>query len=164
MEEKLIQHSRINHGGLCREDLYTVINMVLDIKKVEYFNIIVDGNAGEGYKLLSMFATLGISLLAFKAIPVDRSRTQFSLFPNDSSKMTEGAKKAGLIIEGPNTAILVKSNSDEPGECADIHKRLSHAGINVYESIGIADIKGSYGVILCIKQEDCEKAIAALKE
>ena len=128
--------------------------MAIEIKKVEYFNIIVDGNAGEAYKLLSTFANLGISLLAFKAIPVDRRDTQFSLFPNNSSKMIDGAKKVGLIIDGPHTAILIKSNSDEPGECADIFKRLSQVDINVNESSGIADIKDSYGVVLYLKKEE----------
>lgn len=138
--------------------------MAIEIKKVEYFNIIVDGNAGVAYKLLSTFANLGISLLAFKAIPVDKKRAQFSLFPNDSSEMKNGAKKAGLIIDGPHTAILIKSNNDEPGECANIFKKLSQVDINVNESSGIADIWDSYGVVLYLEKEDCEKAITALKE
>ena len=46
---------------------------------------------------------------------------------------------------------------------ADIYEKLSQADINVYESTGIANIKGSYGVVLYLKQEDCEKAMEALK-
>jgi hypothetical protein len=137
--------------------------MALDIKKVEYFNIIVDGNAGEAYQLLSIFAEVGIGLLAFKAVPVEDRRTRFSLFPDDSSKMKAGAKKAGLNLDGPHAAVVIKSYSDEPGECAGIFKKLSQANINVYESSGIADIKDSYGVVLYMEQEDCEKAMAALK-
>jgi len=137
--------------------------MALEIKKVEYFNITIGGNAGEAYRLLSTFADVGVSLLAFKAIPVENNRTQFSLFPNDSSKMKDGAKKAKLNLDGPHAALIIKSNSDEPGECAGIFKKLSHVNINVYESGGIADIKDSYGVVLYLKQEDCEKALAALK-
>lgn len=138
--------------------------MAIEIKKVEYFNITIDSNAGEAYKLLSTFADFGISLLAFKAIPVEIKRTQFSLFPNNSSKMKDGAKKAGINLDGPNAALIIKSNSDEPGECAGIFEKLSQADINVYESSGIADIKDSYGVILYLKQEDCEKALATLKD
>jgi hypothetical protein len=135
--------------------------MALEIKKVEYFNILIESTAGEAYELLSKFAKSGIGLLAFKAIPVGH-KTQFSLFPNDSPKMKVEAKKAGVNLDGPHTALLIKSNSDEPGECAGIFKRLSLANINVSESSGIADIYDSYGVVLYIKQEDCEKAIAAL--
>ncbi len=137
--------------------------MALEIKKVEYFNILVDNNAGEAYELLSKFAKVGISLLAFKAIPVEHKQTQFSLFPNDSSKMKDEAKKAGINLDGPHAALIIKSNSDEPGECAGIFKKLSQVDINVSESSGIADIYDSYGVVLYLKQGDCEKALAALK-
>ena len=138
--------------------------MALEIKKVEYFNIIIDSNTGEAYKLLSNFANNGVSLLAFKAIPAGQNRTQFSLFPDNSSKMTDGAKKAGLNLDGPHASLIIKSNSDEPGECADIFNKLSRIDINIYESSGIADIYDSYGVVLYLKQEDCEKAIAVLTE
>jgi hypothetical protein len=137
--------------------------MALDIKKVEYYNITVDGYAGEGYKLLSVFAGVGVNLLAFKAVPVEPKRTRFSIFPDDSSKMKNGAKKAGLNLDGPHSALIVKGYDDESGECANIHEKLSQAGIDVCESSGIANIKGSYGVVLYLKQEDCEKAMAALE-
>ena len=137
--------------------------MALEIKKVEYFNITIDNNAGEAYKLLSTFADIGISLLAFKAVSVENKRTRFSLFPNDSSKMKDEAKKAGLNLDGPHAAVIIKSDSDEPGECAGIFKKLSQVDINVIEYCGIADIKDSYGIILYLKQEDCGKALAALK-
>jgi hypothetical protein len=135
----------------------------LDIKKVEYYNITVDGNAVEGYKLLAVFASVGVNLLAFKAAPFEHMCTRFSLFPDNSLKMKDGAKKAGLDLDGPYYALIVKGYDDESGECANIHEKLSQAGINVYESSGIANIKGSYGVILYLKPEDCEKAMMALE-
>ena len=137
--------------------------MALDIKRVEYYNIIVEGNAAEGFKLLSVFAGAGVNLLAFKAIPVESKRTQFSLFPGDSSKMNDGAKNAGLDMDGPHTALIVKGYDDQSGECANVHEKLSQAGIDVYESSGIANIKGSYGIILYLNQEDCERAMVALE-
>ena len=136
--------------------------MAFDIKRVEYYNITVEDHAGEGSKLLSLFASVGVSLLAFKAVPLGPMRTQFTLFPNDGLKMTDGAKKAGLELDGPHSALLIQGD-DESGALADIYEKLSQADIHVYESSGIANIKGSYGVILYLKQEDCEKAIAALK-
>lgn len=137
--------------------------MSLDIKKVEYYNITVDGHAGEGSKLLSVFAGVGVNLLAFKAVPVEHMRTRFSLFPDDGLKMTDGAKKAGLTLDGPHSALLIKGYDDESGALAGIYEKLSQADINVYESSGIANIKGSYGVVLYFKQEDYEKAVAALE-
>lgn len=143
--------------------MYIVESMALDIHKVEYFNITVEGNAAEGFKLLSVFAGAGVNLLAFKAVPVESNRTQFSLFPDDSSKMNDGAKKAGLDLDGPHPALIVKGYDDQSGECANVHEKLSQAGIDVYESSGIANIKGSYGIILYLNQEDCEKAMVALE-
>lgn len=137
--------------------------MTLDFKKVEYYNITVDSYAGEGSQLLSAVAGFGVNLLAFKAVPAEPMRTQFSLFPDDSLKMNDGAKKAGLNLDGPHFALLIKGYDDESGALADIYEKLSQADIHVYESSGIANIKGSYGVVLYLKQEDCEKALEALK-
>ncbi len=135
--------------------------MALDIKKVEYFNVTVGDHAGEGAKLLSVFAGVGISLLAFKAVPLEPGRTRFTLFPNDGSKMAVGAKKAGLELDGPHPALLIQGD-DESGALADIYEKLSQADIRVDESSGIADINGGYGVVLYLRQEDCKRAAAAL--
>jgi hypothetical protein len=135
--------------------------MAFDIERVEYFNITVDGNVREGSKLLSIFASVGISLLAFKAVPLASNRTRFTLFPNDPSKMIDGAKKAGLKLDGPCSALIIQGD-DESGALADIYEKLSRAGIKVNESSGIANIKGWYGVVLYFEQADCEKAADAL--
>ncbi|MBN1538185.1 MAG: hypothetical protein JW908_15715 [Anaerolineales bacterium] len=137
--------------------------MTLDIKKVEYYNTIIGDHAGEASKLLSVFAGVGISLLAFKAVPLEPGQAKFSLFPNDGVKMTEGAKKAGLTLDGPHSALLIEGD-DESGALADIYEKLSEANIKLNESYGIADIKGSYGVVLYLEREDCEKALAALQK
>jgi hypothetical protein len=136
--------------------------MALDIKQVEYYNVTVDGHVGEGSKLLSVFADVGISWFAFKAVPVGIKRTQFTLFPNDGSKMTDAAKKAGLTLDGPYAALIVEGG-DESGALADIYETLAQADIDVYEATGIANIKDSYGVVLYLKQEDCARAMAVLK-
>jgi hypothetical protein len=137
--------------------------MAFDIKRVEYYYITVEDKAGEGFKLLSVFAGVGVNLLAFEAVPLGPMRTQFTLFPDDGLKMTDGAKKAGLTLDGPHSALLIKGDNDEPGALAGIYEKLSKADINVYASNGIADIKGGYGVILYFKQQDYEKSVAALE-
>ena len=136
--------------------------MAFDIKRVEYYNTTVEDQAGAASKLLSLFAGVGVSLLAFKAVPVEPRSTRFTLFPDDGLKMTAGAKKAGLKLDGPHPALLIQGD-DESGALADIYEKLSQADIHVSESGGIADIKGGYGVILYLKPEDCEKAVAALE-
>ena len=136
--------------------------MAFDIKRVEYYYITFEDKVGEGFKLLSVFADVGVNLLAFEAVPLGPMRAQFTLFPDDNLKMTEGAKKAGLTLDGPHSALLVQGD-DESGALAGIYEKLSQADINVYASNGIAAIKGGYGVILYFKQKDYEKAVAALE-
>lgn len=138
--------------------------MALDIKRVEYYNITIEDHTRGGAKLLSLFARVGINLLAFKAVPVGPMHIQFSLFSDDASKMNEVAKKAGLHLDGPHYALLIKGYDDESGALADIYEKLSQANIEVSESSGIADIQRSYGVILYLKREGCEKAIVALEK
>ncbi len=138
--------------------------MVLDINKAEYYNFITEGNAVEGFKLLSIFADAGVNLLAFKAVPIGSNQTKFSIFPDDILKMKAGAQNAGLDLDGPYTSIIVKGYGDVPGECANTHEKLAQAGIEVFESIGLANIKDSWGIVFCIKQKDCKKAMAILKD
>ena len=136
--------------------------MALDIKRVEYYNISINGQIADASKLLSTIVGAGVDFHAFKAIPLGPNRTQFTLFAKDSSKMTDGAKKSGLNLEGPYSALLIKGD-EKSGALADIYKKLSQAGIQVGEACGIADINAGYGVILYLKQEDCGKAVTALE-
>lgn len=135
--------------------------MAFDIERTEYFNFTVTNHAEDSYKLLSVFASVGISLLAFKAISVESGRIRFTLFPNDTFKMAAAAKKAGLEIDGPHSALIVEGD-DESGALADIFDRLAQAEIDMHESSGIADIKGGFGVVFYLDEEDYEKAAAVL--
>ncbi len=136
--------------------------MALNILQVEYYNITVEDQITNASKLLSTIAGAGVDFHAFKAIPVKPNRTQFTLFAKNSSKMTDGAKKSGLKLDGPYFALLIKGD-EKSGALADIYKKLSRAGIQVDEACGIADINAGYGVILYLKQEDCGKAMTVLK-
>lgn len=137
--------------------------MAFDIKRVEFYDTTVEGHAGEASKLLFLLAGLGVNLLTYKAVSLEPMRTRFTLASNDGFRMTDGAKRAGLKLDGPHNGLLIQGNDDEPGALADIYEKLSRAGVDVSESSGIANIKGSYGVVLYLKQEDCDKAIAALE-
>ena len=76
--------------------------MALGIRKVEYYYTAVEDRVGEEFKLLSLVAGFGVSLLAFKAVPLGPTRMQFTLFPDDAARMTAGARKAGLKLDGPH--------------------------------------------------------------
>jgi hypothetical protein len=136
--------------------------MALEILQVEYYNITVEGQIANATELLSTIVGAGVDFHAFKAIPVEPHRTQFTLFAKDSSKMTDSAKKSGLKLDGPYSAVLIKGD-EKAGALAEIYKKLSRAGIQVDEACGIADINAGYGVLLYLKQEDCDKAMSVLK-
>ncbi|HTP11760.1 MAG TPA: hypothetical protein VMP08_26080 [Anaerolineae bacterium] len=135
--------------------------MALDILQVEYYNITVEDQITTAATLLSTIAAAGVDFHAFKAIPVEPNRTQFTLFAKDSSKLTAGAKKSGLELAGPYSALFIKGD-EKAGALADIYKKLSQAGIQVGEACGIADINAGYGVILYLEQDDCGKAMTVL--
>jgi hypothetical protein len=136
--------------------------MASEILQIEYYNITVNGQITDASKLLSTIAGAGVDFHAFKAIPLEPNRTQFTLFAKNGSKMTDGAKKSGLKLDGPYSALLIKGD-EKPGALAGIYRKLSLAGIQVNEASGIADINAGYGVILYLNQEDCGKAVAALE-
>ena len=135
--------------------------MTLKYRKVEYYNITVQGHIAEGSRLLTTIAGAGVDFLAYKAIPLEQNRTRFTLFPIEGSKMTAGAMKAGLKLDGPYSAVII-TGDEKPGALAEIYSKISQAGIQIEESSGIAHINGGYGVVLYLKQEDCDKAMAAL--
>ena len=135
--------------------------MTLKYRKVEYYNIAVQGHIAEGSRILTTIADAGVDFLAYKAIPLEQNRTQFTLFPIEGSKMIAGARQAGLNLDGPYSAVII-TGDEKPGALAEIYGVLSQAGIQVEESSGIAHINGGYGVVLYLRQEDCDKAMAAL--
>ena len=135
--------------------------MALKYRKVEYYNVAVQGHIAEGSKLLHAIADAGVDFLAYKATPLGQNRTQFTLFPKDCAIMTAGALKKGLKLDGPYSAVII-TGDEEPGALAEIYRKLSQAGIHVEESSGIAHINGGYGVVLHLKQEDCDRAMVAL--
>ena len=137
--------------------------MALDILQIEYYNVTVDEQIAKASQLLSTIAGAGVDFHAFKAIPVKSNKTRFTLFAKDSSKMTDGAKKSGLELDGPYSAVLIKGD-EEAGALAEIYKKLSQAGIQVDEACGIADINAGYGVVLYLSREDSDRAITILQE
>ena len=135
--------------------------MALEYRKAEYYNITVEGHIAEGSKILDIIAGAGVDFSAFKATPLGQNRTRFTLFPVDGSMMTSETITKSLELDGPYSAVII-TGDEKPGALAEIYRKLSEAGIRVEESSGIAHINGGYGVVLQLKQEDCDKAMAAL--
>jgi hypothetical protein len=135
--------------------------MPFTIQRVEYFYTTVKDQPGEAYKLLNLLADMGINQLAFSAIPTGPNSTQLAIFPEDPAKLANLAKTAGMNLDGPHHALLIRGD-DELGALAGIHQKLYEAGINVYASSGVTDGQGSYGYLIYIKEEDFDRAAQTL--
>lgn len=136
--------------------------MAFSIRRADYYYIMVEAEAGEGYRLLSRFAELGINLLAFTAIPFGPMRAQLTLFPEDPLRMEDAAKKAGIAVDGPHPALLVQGD-DKLGVLAEIHEKLYDANVHVFASSGVSDGRGGYGYVIYVRPEEYERAAEALE-
>jgi hypothetical protein len=131
--------------------------MSVTVRGVDYFYVMVKDRPGEAFRLLSALAAVEVNLLAFNAIPMGPEHTQLVLFPDSSERLIRAAEKVGLLLTGPERAVLVQGD-DRLGALADIHLKLFDAQINVYASSGVTDGRGGYGYIMYVRPEDFHKA------
>jgi hypothetical protein len=143
-------------------DVVQGAKMAFKIRRVQYFNATVRDQPGEAYKLLTLLADLGINLVGFTAIPVGPTQTHLTMFPEDGAKMADAAKKSGLVLDGPNRALLVQGE-DQLGALAAIHEKLYQAKVNVYASMAVASAADSYGYVIYVRPEEYERAATALE-
>jgi hypothetical protein len=131
------------------------------IRAVEYYYANVHDELGAAYRVLRQVAERGINLLAFTAVPIGPSLAQFSLFPEDPNKLVAEATAAGLALDGPHHALLVRGD-DELGALAGVHERLLNGGVDIYASAGVTDAAGSFGYVVYVREDQFAKAVSAL--
>ncbi len=136
--------------------------MAYTIRAVDYYTTTVQDQPGEAYKLLSQLAEVGINLLAFTAVPIGPSRAHLTLFADDDELLLETARRANMALDGPTPAILVQGD-DSLGALAQIHEKLARAEVNVFASSAVTDGRGSYGYVIYVRPEECERATWALE-
>jgi hypothetical protein len=136
--------------------------MSSEVRRVQYFYATVRGAPDEAFEILTHLAGQGVNLLALNTMPLGPDATQLTLFPEDSGKLQDAARAAGLPLEGPHSALLVQG-ADELGAIARVHAQLHRAGVNVYASNAVTDGRGYYGYVLYMRPQDSEKAAAVLK-
>lgn len=136
--------------------------MATTIRRVNYYYCSVEDQPGESYKILSFLANVGVNLIAFTCVPTGPLRTQFTLFPEDPSKLQVEAKKANLQIDGPNPAFLILGD-DEIGALVEIHQKLFKANVNVYSSNAVTDGRGGFGYVLYVNADQFKRAAEVLE-
>jgi hypothetical protein len=131
------------------------------IRGVEYYYANVRDELGAAYRFLSQLAELGVDLLAFTAVPSGPARAQFTLVPTDTGRLLAQARVAGLPLDGPYHAFLVQGD-DELGALANVHEQLTKAGVDIFASSGVSDGRGAFGYLVYVREDQFEKATAAL--
>ena len=132
------------------------------IRRVDYFHATVKDSVGAGYRLLSELAAEGGNLVALNAVPTGPTSVQMMLFPKEPELLLRTASKTGLVLTGPQQALLVQGD-DRLGALAEVHRRLFDAGVSVYSSTAVTGGEGSYGYLVYLKSDDVEKAAATLE-
>ena len=136
--------------------------MGVHIRRADYYYVMVKDRPGEAYRLLTLLAQQGVDLLAFSAVPLGGEATQLVLFPVDTSLFMKASGMAGLHAEGPQRDFLITVD-DQLGACAEIHKKLAEAQINVFSSSGVTDDRGGFGYVIHLRAEDYERAAKVLE-
>jgi hypothetical protein len=135
--------------------------MSASITPVQYFYANVKDRPGEAYGFLSTLSGSGVNLLAFNAVPLGWNTTQLVLFPDDPGTLVRAAAASGLVLSGPERAILVQGD-DELGALVDVHRQLFEAGVNVLASNGVTDGEGRYGYVIYVRADTFDDAVRVL--
>ena len=131
------------------------------VRRVQYFYATVRGEPDEAFEVLGHLAGQGVNLLALNTMPLGPDAMQLTLFPADAPKLLDAAKAAGMVLEGPHSALLVQGE-DELGVLAKLHSQLHRAGVQVYASSAVTDGRGFYGTVLYMRPQDADRAASVL--
>jgi hypothetical protein len=135
--------------------------MALNVRKAEYFYIRIENSRERAWELLAQLASEDVSLLAFSAVPFGPDYVELTIFPDRSDVFIQLAKSLGLVVAGPQHALLVQGD-DQLGALADIQRMLLEADVEIYASSGVTDGSGHFGYVIYFKEADHERAARAL--
>ena len=136
--------------------------MAYSIEGTEYYRATIPVGPEDAYEFLTVLAELGVNLQAFTAVPSGPDHVQLTLFSEDPSRLGAESRRAGLALDGPHPAILVRGD-DELGALAKVHRRLADASIAIYASSGMAAGEGSFGYLVYVREDQFGDAMRALK-
>ena len=135
--------------------------MAYTVRRIDYFYAMVSETPETGYRVLSELSQQGVNLVAVTAVPFGPTRTQLTIFPNDTAMLQHAAQAASIPLDGPHPALVVQGD-DEVGALAHIHEKLRDADVAVFASTGVADGRGGFGYIIYVRPEEYERAARAL--
>lgn len=134
--------------------------MADNIRKVDYWYVVVDNEPGAGARVLEALRDRGVNLRAFHGFP-SGGRAQLDLVPEDGERLRAAADESGFTLSERKQALIVEGE-DRVGALADILGGLARAGINVVAVDAVAAGAGRYGALLWVAPEHYEQAATVL--
>jgi hypothetical protein len=131
------------------------------VRPVECFYAEVRDDVEAASRLLNQLEELGVSILAFAAIPHGSSSVQFTIVPEDPGRLAAEAARSRLPLEGPHGALLVRGDN-HLAALASVHSRLFAAHVHVYASAGVSDEHGTFGYIVYVRKDQFPFAVETL--
>ena len=135
--------------------------MAFNVRTVTYYYTRVLAEPGKPYELLARLADEDVNLMAFSAVPYGPNHVELTIFPDQIDNFLKVAKEMGLVLTGPQHAVLINGD-DHLGALAEILKTLLDSGVDIYASTGVTDGQGGYGYVIYFKEGDYDRAAKAL--
>ncbi len=135
--------------------------MADEIRRLDYFSVVVPNKAGEGARVLGALRDAGVNLTGMWGYQTKPNKAQLELAPEDGAAFKQVARKAGLKVGEKHTAFLL-SGEDRPGAVAEVLERLAVAGINVVAVKAMCAGAGRFGAAFFVAPQDVRKAAKAL--
>ena len=130
------------------------------LRKIDYFHVMIPNKAGQASKIASALATAGVNLLAFSGFP-NGKMTQLDLMPEDSAKLKRAAKKMGLKLSVKKSGFLYQGE-DRVGAMTRVFDKLAAAKINLIAVDAVTSGKGRFGAIFWVKPQAVAKTAKLL--
>jgi prephenate dehydratase len=135
--------------------------MADDVRKVDYFYVMVGNTPGQAAKILEGLAAEGVNLLAFSGFPAGR-RSQLDLVPEDAAQLKRAARKLGLALSARKTGFLYQGD-DRVGAATNLLGKLAQGGVNLTAIDAVSNGSGRFGAIFWVKPGDVAKTARLLK-
>ncbi len=134
--------------------------MSKNLRKVDYFYVMVPNTAGQGEKILAALADEGVNLLAFSGFP-SGGKGQLDLIPENTAKFQRVAKKLKMKTSKKKTGFLVQGD-DRIGAMGKTLAALAKARISVTAMDAVTAGKGRFGAIFWVKPKAVAKTAKLL--
>ena len=135
--------------------------MTDSVQTVEYFDVIVDDEAGAVQGVLAALGDADVNLLAFLGFPAGGGKSQVDLVPEDPAELKAAAAQLDLALGAPKKAFLIQGD-ERVGAVADITSTLADAGVNITAASAVGAGADRFGIVVWVAPDDYDRAAKAL--